>query len=109
MVYIVWYCGEYDEDENGNLFTVSREFQTYEEAKRAADEWEMATGNPSRIETTFGNDYYEDIESANKAYNAEDYDEYESILEKCANKYGMPMWQFEDACTDVRLFGSVAC
>lgn len=42
----------------------------------------------------------------NEAYEAEDYDRYEYLLDYYAPKFGKPRWQFEDDCTDFRLFGS---
>ena len=53
--------------------------------------------------------FYRAIDRVNKAYDAEDYDTYEQLLERYARKFGKPMWQFEDDCTDVRLFGKNAC
>lgn len=52
--------------------------------------------------------FYRAIDRVNKAYNAEDYDTYEQLLERYARKFGIPMWQFEDDCTDVRLNGKDA-
>lgn len=41
----------------------------------------------------------------NDAYDREDYDLYESLLEYYAGKFNKPVWQFEDDCTDIRLLG----
>lgn len=49
--------------------------------------------------------FYRAIDRVNKAYNAEDYDTYEQLLERYARKFGKPIGQFEDDCTDVRLYG----
>lgn len=46
-----------------------------------------------------------DIARVNEAYMAEDYDLYEALLQRYARKHGKPAWQFEDDCTDARLFG----
>lgn len=45
------------------------------------------------------------INIVNGAYWAEDYDLYERLLEKYAQMFNKPVWQFEDDCTDARLFG----
>lgn len=50
-----------------------------------------------------------DINRANEAYMAEDYDRYEELLDRYARKYRKPVWQFEDDCTDVRLLGFECC
>lgn len=52
--------------------------------------------------------FYRAIDRVNKAYDAEDYDTYEELLERYARKFGKPVWQFEDDCTDVRLYGKNA-
>lgn len=53
----------------------------------------------------FRDSYYKAIDAVNKAYNAEDYDTYEQLLERYARKFDEPVWKFEDDCTDVRLYG----
>lgn len=53
--------------------------------------------------------FYRAIDRVNKAYDAEDYDTYDELLERYARKFGKPVWQFEDDCTDVRLYGKSAC
>lgn len=52
--------------------------------------------------------FYRAIDRVNRAYNAEDYATYEELLERYARKFGKPVWQFEDDCTDVRLYGKNA-
>lgn len=46
-----------------------------------------------------------DIDLVNEAYMAEDYDLYESRLERFAAKHGKTVGRFEDDCTDARLYG----
>lgn len=53
MKYIVWFCGEYDLDENGNLYTLHKVFDTYEEACAEADGWMEETRNVATIETVY--------------------------------------------------------
>lgn len=45
------------------------------------------------------------INVVNGAYWEEDYDLYERLLEKYARMFNKPVCQFEDDCTDARLFG----
>lgn len=42
-MYVVWYVGEYDLDDSGNLIVLRTYHKTFEEAKRAADSWERET------------------------------------------------------------------
>lgn len=49
MTYRVIFNGEYDLDENGNVYTVFRDFDNYEEACEYADEWERATHNIATV------------------------------------------------------------
>lgn len=53
--------------------------------------------------------FYRAIDRVNKAYDTEDYDTYEELLERYARKFGKPVWRFEDDCTDVRPYGKNAC
>lgn len=41
----------------------------------------------------------------NNAYDREDYDLYERLLEHYSKKFGKDVGQFEDDCTDIRLLG----
>ena len=50
MKYIVWFCGEYDLDANGNLYTVNKAFDTFEEARAEADSWMEETRCVATIE-----------------------------------------------------------
>ena len=43
MAYVVYYCGEYDLDENGFVVPCCQEFETYEEACEDAAQWERST------------------------------------------------------------------
>lgn len=43
MAYVVHYCGEYDLDENGFVVPVTQEFETLEEAREDAAQWERFT------------------------------------------------------------------
>lgn len=45
------------------------------------------------------------IRKVNAAYMAEDYDRYDDLIERFSKSLGIPAWQFEDDCTDVRMFG----
>lgn len=45
------------------------------------------------------------IKKVNAAYMAEDYDRYEDLIERYSKALGIKEWQFEDDCTDVRMFG----
>ena len=49
------------------------------------------------------------IESINQAYWDEDYDRYESLLERESRRLGFDYNLLEDIVTDVRLFGWDCC
>lgn len=51
VVYTVYYTGEYDLDEDGYAYTVYRDFDNYQDAKDAADDWERSTGYIATIRT----------------------------------------------------------
>lgn len=42
-MYVVWYAGEYDLDDGGNLIALRTYHETFEEAKHAADSWTRET------------------------------------------------------------------
>lgn len=44
VVYTVYFTGEYDLDDDGYAYTVYRDFDNYQDAKDAADDWERSTG-----------------------------------------------------------------
>lgn len=45
------------------------------------------------------------IDRVNEAYEAEDYDKYEDLIERYSARFGVSYNFFEDACTDVRYWG----
>lgn len=47
--------------------------------------------------------------AAARAYDREDYNLYEELVEAGAARWGMTCGQFEDGVTDVRLFGVGSC
>ena len=49
------------------------------------------------------------IDRINQAYWDEDYDRYESLLERESRRFGFDQNLFEDIATDVRLFGWEGC
>ena len=49
MKFVVYYNGEYDIDENGNVFTAFSEFEDFEDACNAADQWELDTYNEATV------------------------------------------------------------
>ena len=51
VTYTVFYTGEYDLDEDGDAYTVYRDFDNYQDAKDAADDWERSTGYVPTIHT----------------------------------------------------------
>lgn len=42
-MFVVYYAGEYDLDDNGNVIAMRTYHTTLEEAQRAADSWERET------------------------------------------------------------------
>ena len=50
-------------------------------------------------------DYEKALESINRAYESENYVEYELRLNRAAAKFKKPVWLVEDDATDVRLWG----
>lgn len=48
-MYRVIFNGEYDLDENGNVYTVYRDCETYDEACEYADAWERDTHNIATV------------------------------------------------------------
>ena len=44
VTYTVFYTGEYDLDEDGDVYTVYRDFDNYKDAMDAANDWERSTG-----------------------------------------------------------------
>lgn len=49
MKFVVYFNGEYDEDENGIVHTVSSEFEDFDDACEAADRYERDTYMPATI------------------------------------------------------------
>ena len=49
-MYVVYFVGEYDLDENGNLIPLIKHYKNKEAAFAAAQEWERNTGNIANIE-----------------------------------------------------------
>lgn len=49
VTYTVFYTCEYDLDEDGDAYTVYRDFDDYQDAKDAADDWERLTGHVPTI------------------------------------------------------------
>lgn len=50
-------------------------------------------------------DYEKALLSINRAYESENYDAYEMLLNRAAAKFKKPVWLVEDDVTDVRLWG----
>lgn len=50
MKYIVWYNGEEDMDECGNVIVAHRIFEDYDEARKSAESHEHDTGYIATIE-----------------------------------------------------------
>lgn len=51
MLYIVYYNGEYDIDEQGNIYTTYRLFNKADDAYNAAQDYERETGYIATITT----------------------------------------------------------
>lgn len=49
-MYVVYFVGEYDLDENGNLIPLSKCYKNKEAAFAAAQEWKQNTGYIANIE-----------------------------------------------------------
>ena len=49
-MYVVYFVGEYDLDENGNLIPLIKYYKNEKAAFAAAQEWERNTGNIANIE-----------------------------------------------------------
>ena len=50
-------------------------------------------------------DYEKAIDKVNAAYDGEDYDKYERLIERYAKLFDYTYNQFEDACTYARIYG----
>lgn len=50
-------------------------------------------------------DYEKAIDKVNAAYDTEDYDKYERLIERYAKQFDYTYNQFEDACTYARMYG----
>ena len=49
-MYVVYFTGEYDLDENGGVIPLIKSYKNKEAAFAAAQEWEQNTGNIANIE-----------------------------------------------------------